>query len=293
MVDFKKIKTTPLKDRDSKVSVKDFYKLEDKIELLQNKDLEGLSKEIAKACKNKKEVVWMMGAHPIKCGLSPYIIDLMKKGAITHVALNGAGSIHDFEIAYIGKTSEDVEKNLLDGSFGMAEETGRIMNEALKKSRSSYGKCIGKEIEKLDLKFKEHSILYNAYKLGLPLTVHVAIGTDIIHQHPSCSGAAIGRSSYKDFQILTETISKLEGGVILNVGSAVILPEVFLKSLSIARNLGYHVDDFVAANLDMIDHYRPKKNVLERPGGKSFNILDKHQKTIPTLYHQIKGELSI
>ena len=235
----------------------------------------------------------MTGAHVIKVGMSLLIIDLMKKGVIKHIAMNGAFPIHDFELALIGETSEYVERAIEDGTFGMVEETGRILNEAIKegaKNNEGMGYSIGKKISDLNLPNKEYSILYNAYKLKIPVTVHVAIGTDIIHQHPSCDGAAVGQTSYHDFKIFAESVSKLENGVILNIGCAVILPEVFLKALTIARNLGCKVENITTANLDMIDHYRPRENVVHRPtslGGKGFIIIEKHEKTIQTLHRKI------
>ena len=175
----------------------------------------------------------------------------------------------------------------------MIEETGRILNEAIKegaRENFGFGYSIGKKINDLNLQNKEYSILYYAYKLNIPVTVHVAIGTDIIHQHPSCDGAAVGKTSYRDFKIFAESVSKLEDGVILNIGCAVILPEVFLKALTIARNLGCEVKKITAANFDMIDHYRPRENVVQRPtslGGKGFIIIEKHEKTMPTLHRKI------
>jgi len=216
---------------------------------------------------------------------------------IKHIAMNGAGPIHDFEIAYQGATSEYVEKNIENGTFGMAEETGRYMNEAIiegSRLNMGLGEAIGKKILDMDLKYKQYSIVATAYSLGVPLTVHSAIGTEIIHQHPSCDGAAIGKTTYEDFKRITDSISKLERGVVINLGSAVILPEVFLKAFTIARNLGYEIKNFTAANLDMIDHYRPRVNVVERPtslGGKGYIIIGKHQQTVPTLYNIIKEKL--
>ena len=217
----------------------------------------------------------------------------MKKGIIKHIAMNGAGPIHDFELALIGETSEYVEDTIEDGTFGMIEETGKILNEAIKegaKNNFGFGYSIGKKISDLNLPNKEYSILYNAYKLKVPITVHVAIGTDIIHQHPNCDGASIGKTTYHDFRLMAESVSKLESGVIINAGSAVILPEVFLKALTITRNLGYKVENITAANLDMINHYRPRENVVTRPtslGGKGYNIIERHEKTIPTLHRKI------
>ena len=205
---------------------------------------------------------------------------------------NGAASIHDFEIAFAGKTSENVKENIKNGTFGMVEETGRFINEALKSGNKGYGYSIARKIEELDSKYKEYSIIYNCYKEKIPVTVHVAIGTDIIHQHPSCDGSAIGKKSYEDFKLFVATLSKLEKGVILNVGSAVIMPEVFLKALSIVRNLGYKVENFTRANFDMINHYRPYNNLLKRPTekGKIFNIIERHEKAIPLLYKYILRE---
>ena len=293
MLDFTKIKTIPITQRKNKVRLSDLIKPENSKISIKSEDFDELCNKIINAYKNKKQLILMMGAHVIKVGMSLLIIDLMKKGVIKHIAMNGAVPIHDFELALIGKTSEYVEKTIEDGTFGMIEETGRILNESIKegaKNNYGYGYSIGKKITDLNLPNKECSILYNAYKLNIPVTVHIAIGTDIIHQHPSCDGAALGKTSYKDFKIFAESVSKLEDGVILNIGSSVILPEVFLKALTIARNLGYKVENIITANLDMIDHYRPRENVVHRPtslGGKGFIIIGKHEKTIPSLHRNI------
>lgn len=290
MIDLNKVKTYPIRERKNLVSLKDFMQLDAKYEKCDDPQLRELAKSILKAHKEKKKTILMFGAHLIKKGLSLYVIDLMKRGFISHLATNGAGSIHDFEIALIGQTSEDVALTLKNGRFGMAEETSSMINNAVKNSAAGYGLTVGKLVS--NLPNKEYSIFNAAYSLGIPITVHVAIGTDINHQHPSCDAAAIGRASYEDFKILTNSVSQLEHGVILNVGSAVILPEVFLKALNISRNLGYKVNNFTAANLDMIKHYRPSVNVVARPtanGGKGFNIIGFHEHTIPTLYHYIIG----
>ena len=290
MLDFSKIKTIPIKRRKNKVKLRDLVKPENSKILMDSIELNELSDITTNAVIRNKQVIVMMGAHVIKTGMSLLIIDLMKKGIIKHIAMNGAGPIHDFELALIGETSEYVENTIEDGTFGMIEETGKILNEAVKegaKNNFGYGYSIGKKISDLNLKNKEYSILYNAYKLDIPVTVHVAIGTDIIHQHPSCDGAAIGKTSYQDFRIFAESVSKLEEGVILNIGSAVILPEVFLKSLTIARNLGYKVKKITAANFDMNNHYRPRENVVTRPtslGGRGFIIIGRHEHTIPTFH---------
>ena len=298
MLDFTKIKTIPIKQRRNKIKLSDLVKPENSKISMKSKDFDELINRVADAHKNKKQIILMMGAHVIKTGMSLLVIDLMKKGVIKHVAMNGAGPIHDFELALIGGTSEYVEKTVEDGTFGMIEETGSMLNEAIKegaKNNFGLGYAIGKKINDLNLKNKEYSILYNAYKLGIPVTVHVAIGTDIIHQHPSCDGASIGKTSYHDFRIFAESVSKLEEGVILNVGCAVVLPEIFLKALTIARNLGYNVKKITAANLDMANHYRPRENVVQRPtslGGKGFIIIEKHEKTIPTLHRKIVDIIS-
>ena len=298
MLNFNKIKTISIKQRKNKVKLSDLVKPENSKVIINSKDFDELTEQIVNAHKNKKQIIMMIGAHVIKVGMSLLIIDLMKKGIIKHIAMNGAGPIHDFELALIGETSEYVEKTIEDGTFGMIEETGSILNEAINegaKNNLGMGYSIGKKINDMNLPNKEYSILYNAYKLNIPVTVHVAIGTDIIHQHPSCDGAAVGKTSYHDFKIFAESISKLNDGIALNVGCAVILPEVFLKALTIARNLGFKVEKITAANFDMIDHYRPRENVVHRPtslGGKGFIIIEKHEKTIPTLHRKIIDSLN-
>ncbi len=293
MLDFGKIRTISIKQRGNKVKLADLVKPADSKAFIDTNEFNELVQEIIAAHKKSKQIILMMGAHVIKVGMSLLIIDLMKKGIIKHIAMNGAGPIHDFELALIGETSEYVERTIEDGTFGMIEETGSILNQAIKegaKSNCGLGFSIGKKIDDLGLKNKEYSILWNAYRLKVPVTVHVAIGTDIIHQHPSCDGAAIGKTSYQDFKIFAESVSRLENGVILNIGSAVILPEVFLKALTIARNLGFKVEKFTAANFDMNNHYRPKENVVIRPtslGGKGFTVIERHEITLPSLHRKI------
>lgn len=237
-----------------------------------------------------KPVIMAMGAHVIKCGLQPVLKSLIDAGAVTAFALNGAGSIHDYEISLIGETSEDVGAVLHAGHFGMAEETGRDINRALKAGVASgkgYGEAVGRFIVDNRNPYGEYSLLAACVERDIPVTVHVAIGTDIIHQHPEADGAAIGAASYTDFRILTKVVSELgDGGVYLNVGSAVILPEVFLKALSIAQNLGHHVDHFTTANFDMQQHYRPLQNVVKRPtAGESrgYTITGHHEIMLPLL----------
>jgi len=297
-----KIKTYTIKKRESKVNIKNFIDLKKikkaklKIffdglpEILNAKNLKILGRVIKKAKLKKKQIIFMMGAHSIKCGLSPIIIDLIKKGIITHIATNGASIIHDFEISLIGKTSEDVAKQLPEGKFGMARETLYLVNEAVNigaKKNKGLGETIGEFIGKKRLKFKNLSIFYNAFKLRIPLTVHVGIGTDIIYQSDNCLGENWGKTSYIDFLKFVETIKRLEKGVVINIGSAVILPEVFLKALNLARNQGSRIKNFTSANFDQILHYRVKENVLIRPGGKYFNFIGHHEIMLPLLYKLI------
>lgn len=290
MVDFKNIKTTPVKEIKHIEHIEDFPDINKEVEILNNKELIILAEAIKKAKETKKQIILMMGGHVVKTGMSQYIIDLMKKGYITHIATPGSTSIHDFEIAYAGETSEDVKEELKQGNFGFPEETGKYMNQAINQAEDGYGYAIGKKIEELNAKHKENSLFYTAYKLNIPATVHSAIGTDIIHMHPECNGEKLGKATYRDFEKFTETVSKLENGVVINLGCAVIMPEVFLKALSICRNLNHEVKVFTAANLDQIKHYRPTQNVVERPtltGGVGINITAKHQETVPTLYKLI------
>jgi hypothetical protein len=237
-----------------------------------------------------KPVVMAMGGHVIKCGLQPVLKALIEADIVTAVALNGAGSIHDFEIALIGATSEDVGAVLHAGTFGMAEETGAQINAALKSGVAAglgHGESLGRMILERELPFREQSLMATCVKNEIPVTVHVAIGTDITHQHPSADGAVLGAASYTDFRIITSVVSQLgDGGVYLNIGSAVLLPEVFLKALSIAQNLGHHVDSFTTANFDMQQHYRPLTNVVKRPTsgeGRGYTVTGHHEIMIPLL----------
>ncbi|MEK6690725.1 MAG: hypothetical protein AABY78_05420 [Nitrospirota bacterium] len=296
-IDLKKVKTYPLKRRMSKVSLSDFgtpfkpgksFKdfLSSLPGILAAKDFKEVADTIAKAYRKRKPIVLGMGAHPVKVGLNPIIIDLMRRRIITAIAMNGAGIIHDFELASAGKTSEDVAESLIHGSFGMAEETGKILNQAIIKGVSKkigIGESIGREILRGRYPYKDKSILATGAKLNIPVTVHVAIGTDIIHMHPSADGSAIGEGSHIDFRTFTSVISQLEGGVYINLGSAVIMPEVFLKALTIARNLGHKVKKFTTVNMDFIQHYRPSVNVLARPGGKGYALTGHHEVMFPLL----------
>ncbi len=313
-VDLTHIRTVPLPARHNRVATEDFFFPETASEPFTSPDLTEIAGRILAARRAGRPVIWMQGAHVIKCGLAPLLIDLMKRGFIQHIASNGAATIHDFEIALLGHTSEDVADSLKDGTFGMAEETGLLMNRAIQfgvKDDLGIGEALGRLIGTDEQRFALHrdvSVLYHAWRLGIPYTVHVAIGTDIIHQHPAADFSAIGWGSGQDFKIFCHSVCDLEGGVFLNVGSSVIGPEVFLKAVSIARNLDHPLKVFTTANFDLIDlgdyraplgedavdyYYRPRKNVVNRPvmlGGKGFHICGNHKQTIPALYRLLTAE---
>ena len=308
-IDLRKVKTYPLQERKNKVKVSDFASpaaagrsvrdlLEGLPKILVGDDFRQLVSDIGSAYDKAKPVIAMMGGHVIKCGLSPVIISMMERGILTCIAMNGAASIHDFEIALIGETSEDVGTNIATGKFGMWEETGKLMNRAVKAGRDGregMGRALGRKLVELKAPHLDVSIMAVAFRLNIPVTVHVAIGTDIIHQHPEADGAALGEASFTDFRIFVSEVSKLgHGGVLLNLGSAVIMPEVFLKALSIVRNLGYDVVEFTTANLDMIQHYRPGENVIKRPtsmGGRGYAITGHHEIMIPLLAHAVMDQI--
>ncbi len=308
-IDIEKVKTISIKDRESKVSVEQvarpvisgsklqtFFKSLPQV--LAARDFGELVSRIVLAVHSGKPVLLMMGAHVIKVGLSPIIIDLMEKGVISGIALNGAGVIHDTELTYFGKTSEDVGTFLKDGRFGMAKETADIINHTVIEGREQglgFGEAIGKQAVEDKPPHFNLSILGQAYRLGIPVTVHVALGTDIVHQHPSADGGAIGELSLRDFRIWTHLVSQIgNGGVILLFGSSVILPEVFLKALTVARNIVGEVTDFTTANFDMIRHYRPSVNVVRRPTekeGRGYTFIGHHEIMIPLLAAAIKDGL--
>ncbi len=307
------IRTYHLGERRNLVTLADLLDPSQPAPAFANPDLEEVAAAVVGARRADRPVVWMMGAHVIKCGLSRLLIDLIERGIVTHVATNGAGSIHDFELALIGETSEDVATSIEDGTFGMVEETGALMHQALREGARlglGYGEAIGRFIAKDErFRLREVSVAYAAYRHGIPFTVHVTIGTDIIHQHPACDFGILGWASGQDFKIFCATISELEGGVFLNFGSAVTGPEVFLKALSIARNLGHTVSHITTANFDLIDlgdyrkgvgmddpayYYRPRKNIVNRPtslGGRGFHITGDHTVTIPALHHRVVAAL--
>jgi len=248
--------------------------------------------EIVSARGKGRPVVISMGAHVIKCGLSPLIVDLLERGIISAVATNGACAVHDYELAACGKTSEDVAKRLPDGSFGNTADTARSLDEAARNGgESGFGMALGRLIEDKKLPNAKTSIYAAAARLGLPCTIHVAIGTDVVHMHPGMDAAALGKATHADFRLLVSVISELEGGVFMNFGSAVLLPEVFLKALSAARNLGAKVADFTTADFDMIRHYRPTQNVVSRPGGRGLSFTGHHEIMLPLLRQAVIDRL--
>jgi hypothetical protein len=299
-IDRTSLKTYPLASRKSKVDRADFAHpwrpqgtLEDFLERLPNilaaKDFKAVVSAIVKAHKASKHVVMAMGAHVIKVGLNPVVVDMMERGVITAIAMNGAGIIHDLELALIGRTSEDVLEGLEQGAFGMAEESADFLNRAVAeaaKEGSGLGQAVGRAIIKENLPFVKDSILATAARLEIPATVHVAIGTDIIHIHPGFDPEAAGKASYDDFRLFASVVAALEDGVYMNIGSAVIMPEVFLKALTLVRNLGHQVKRFTTVNMDFIRHYRPMTNVVHRPtasGGQGYCLIGHHEMMFPLL----------
>ncbi|MEX5215549.1 MAG: hypothetical protein NW703_15465 [Nitrospiraceae bacterium] len=309
-IDVSRLKTYPLQRRHSKVRIADFATpwkpgsrfgqfLEWLPNILAVKTLRSVALAIARAHRRRRPVILGMGAHPIKVGLSPLVIDLMERGILTAIALNGAGIIHDFEIALLGQTSEDVETEIDSGRFGMAEETGRLLNEAIvlgvEKGRG-LGAAVGDYIASRNRTFPHRSlsVLATAARLGIPVTVHVAIGTDIIHMHPAADGAAIGAASLVDFRKLAAVVAGMEGGVYINLGSAVILPEVFLKTVTLGRNLGHPLTNITTVNMDFIPHYRPLTNVVKRPtqkGGTGYSLIGHHEILFPLLMASVLEQL--
>jgi hypothetical protein len=297
------VATYPLSRRRSKVSHRDSARpheggasfaafLDGLPRVLAGKTLLALRDEILRARSRRRPIVWGLGAHVIKVGLSPVLIDLMERGLATGLALNGAGIVHDFELAVAGKTSEDVEEGIGSGTFGMARETGEELNRAAiegDRDGLGLGAAVGRHLaeRRPPPRHLDHSLLAAAWRLGLPATVHVALGTDIVHMHPACDPAALGRASHLDFRLLAAQVADLGGGgVYLNVGSAVVLPEVFLKAVTLARNLGNPIDDFATANLDFIQSYRPGVNVVERPvrgHGRGYRLTGHHELLVPLL----------
>jgi hypothetical protein len=300
---FDGLKTVPIVERGGKVQVEHFaqpYQKSDGVarlldsmpKLLAADAFRGVVDALRRAKAQKHGILWGIGGHVVKCGLADILLDLMRRGWVTAFVMNGAASIHDFEIAIAGQTSEDVEAVLPDGRFGAAEETGREMNTSITEGARDgigMGEALGRRLDKLARpEFTKHSILASAYRANIPVTVHVAVGADTPHTHPAADGAAIGATTHHDFRLLCSLVRGLnDGGVYLNVGSAVVLPEVFLKAVSVVRNLGYPLANFTTANFDFLQHYRPKLNVVERPhaksGGQGFAVTGHHELMIPLL----------
>jgi hypothetical protein len=306
-IDLSRVRTYPLKSRKSIVAcsalahpprpgltMRDFF--QGLPPILAARDFLEIAGEIAKRHRRGRRIVLGMGAHPIKVGLSPLIIDLMRRGILAGVAMNGAAIVHDFELAYAGKTSEDVAAHLADGSFGMAADTGRFLNDAIAAAQpgEGLGHAVGCAIIRGRLPHTSLSILAAGARLGVPVTVHVAVGTDIIHMHPNADGAAIGASSLADFRHLAALVGEMNGGVFINLGSAVLIPEVFVKALNLARNVGRKVGKLLTVDMDFIRHYRPQMNVVRRPtagDGKGYQLTGHHEIMFPLLCAAVLEEL--
>jgi hypothetical protein len=298
--DLSGIATYPLKSRPSKVRAEDFGKphrpgsgvqglIDSLPSILAAQDFRTVVAAMLEARRSGHGIVWGVGAHVIKTGLSPLLVDLMERGFVSALATNGAGVIHDFEIALSGATSEDVDASLGKGRFGMADETGRLLNGAINdgvKAGLGLGQAVGKFLCDKHPQYEHSSVMASAFRLGIPLTVHVALGTDIIHMHPAASGAALGEGSLRDFRFFASNVARLEGGVYLNCGSAVVLPEVFLKAVSLARNRGCRLEGLTTVTLDFARQYRPQVNVVSRPtggSGRGYYLVGHHELLIPLL----------
>jgi len=299
-IDPSKLKKISIKDRMSKVKIESFGNpvysdlksfLESFPDILRAKDLRLLAEKTIEARKKGKSVLVMMGAHVVKVGVTPYLIDLAKEGFITTFSANTAFAIHDLEIAFFGETSEDVEKMLERGEFGVAKETADLIFEAVRRGKGGLGSRVGKFIAESKPKYDNYSLLSFAFKSKIPFTLHLCIGTDILHQHSDVPIEDMTRASYEDFLTLAGVLADIEEGVVINIGSAVIMPEVFVKALNMARNLGYNARNFYAANFDMIQHYRPSENILKRTGTKAhFAITGHHEILIPIFSALLKLE---
>lgn len=308
-INLQQVRTIPLTVRSNKVSTAGFARpaqvgqsaksfLDSLPRILAGNDFRAVVSAVVNARRNNRPVILGFGAHVIKCGLSPLLIDLMRRGIITALATNGSGAIHDFELALIGETSEDVAAGLKDGTFGMVRETGELMHEAINRSmtdtQAGLGQLLGRFLDEKEAPNRDYSLSVAAARLGLPFTVHVALGTDIIHMHPQADGAALGRASFNDFRLFCGAVAELTGGVYLNVGSAVIMPEVFLKAFTVAQNLGANLHDYTTVNMDMIAHYRSGENVVRRPAGvagQGFTIIGRHEFLLPMLAQAVCEEL--
>lgn len=306
--DLSQLRVMPVALRPTKVSVSDLARpldpaaaaaviasLPDQLAALT---LRAVIARTAHAHREGRPVVAMIGGHVIKVGVSPCLIALMARGIITHLAMNGAAAIHDTELARIGGTSEDVEANLHAGTFGMVDETGDFMNDTMAlgaRRGEGLGECWGRALEESQAPYRATSMLAAAWRCSVPATVHVAIGTDTVHHHPRCDGAALGETTLRDFRIFAATLAEARGAVVLNMGSAVLMPEVFLKALSVARNLGADLSDLTTVNFDQIQHYRPRLNVVERPtrgsGGKGYSLTGHHEIMLPLFAAAVLAEL--
>ncbi|HEX7773382.1 MAG TPA: hypothetical protein VF435_13235 [Pyrinomonadaceae bacterium] len=304
-----KVKTYPLASRPSKVNLDEFAKpssansslvefLNSLPNVLAVRSFRELAQRIRRARELKKPIIWGIGGHVIKTGLAPVIIDLMKQGFVSGIAANGSVLVHDAEIAMVGSTSEDVDATLSEGVFGGAEETGQLLNGAARdgaRDQIGLGEAVGRALLTRDPKHRNYSLLCAAYESKTPFTAHVTIGGDIAHFHPSFDGAALGATTHTDFRYLAELVRRMDGGgVYLNVGSAVVLPEVFLKCVTLVRNLGHPLSDITTANFDFIQSYRPLTNVVRRPtengAGHGYSITGHHEITIPLLAAFIKAK---
>ena len=299
--DLSGVRTYPLASRESKARAEDFatpvapggsFKsfFDSLPAILGGRDVRRVVQAIVDARKRDGGIIWGLGAHVIKTGVSPVLIDLMKRGYVSALALNGAGIIHDFEVALSGATSEDVDESLGPGRFGMAEETGTLLNEAIRRgaeTEQGLGQAVAAFLSERNPPHADRSLAVAAHRLGVPVTVHVALGTDIIHMHPAASGAAIGETSLRDFKYFTSCVARLQGGVYLNCGSAVILPEVFLKAVALARNTGASLEGLTTVNIDFLRMYRPQTNVVTRPvagtGGAGISLVGHHEVLIPLI----------
>ena len=299
--DLSDIKTYPLKSRKSKARAEDFARpsapgatiatfVDSLPDILAAADFKAIVRAIGEAKRRDGGIVWGLGAHVIKTGLGPVLIDLMERGFVSAIATNGAAVIHDFEIALVGATSEDVDEALGPGRFGMADETGRLLNGAIAEGVAAglgIGQAVTRFLDAKEPQFARASVLAAAARLQIPVTVHVAIGTDIIHMHPAASGAALGEGSLRDFRYFVSNVARLERGVYLNCGSAVVLPEVFLKAVALARNRGIALAELTTVNLDFVQLYRPQTNVVRRPtagtGGRGYSLVGHHEIMIPLL----------
>jgi hypothetical protein len=309
-VDLSGLRTYPLASRPSKVTVQDFAQplavedarqmhrwLDSLPHLLAADTLRAVGASIEAARSQNRAILWGIGGHVVKTGLAPLLIDLMRRGFVSAIATNGSGIIHDFEIALCGWTSEDVDSVLGTGDFGMADETGRWLNEAIARGvpeDCGVGESVGRWLVERNPPFAAMSFLHEAYRLRIPVTAHLTIGADIIHLHPQADGAALGAATHRDFRLFTALVRELdEGGVYLNLGSAVTLPEIFLKAVTVVRNLGHSLQNFTTANFDFLQHYRPLTNVVRRPvahgAGKGYSLTGHHEILIPLLAALLVG----